>query len=85
MEGELIEGQKWKLKGVIERSWCLWQELLEMSQKLIQFWKMTQPETKEILWAPIIDCTVHAAHTEEINVLISGLNSDGTRGNGFNL
>lgn len=45
---------------------------------------MTQPDTKEILWAPVIDCTVQAAHTEEINVLFSGLNSDGIRGNGYN-
>lgn len=33
----------------------------------------------------VIDYTVQAAHMEEINVLVSGLNSDGIRGNGFNL
>ena len=45
-----------------------------------------QTETKEVLRAPVIDDTVQAAaHLLEINLLFSGLNRDGTRGNGFKL
>lgn len=45
-----------------------------------------QPETKEVLRAPVIDSTVQAAaHMMEINLLFLGLNSDGTRRNGFKL
>ena len=38
-------------------------------------------KAKEVLRDPVI--TVQAVHTEEINVLFSGLNSDGTKGNGL--
>lgn len=43
-----------------------------------------QPETKEVVRAPVIGDTVQAAaHKMEINLLFSGLHSDGARRNRF--